>query len=106
MLIDAFTGQTDLSGLVNAKSHMSIKFVELTLMLLIWRIVQPHGDEDEEDQERPDDLHQELKLRDGKRQEVMSAMTTHPNNNTHTLFFPSDSKSFCVKQEAASCLYY
>lgn len=87
-------------------NHTSIKFVELTLMLLIWRIVQPHGDEDEEDQERPDNLHQELKLRDRKRQEVRSAMTTHTNSNTHTLFLPSDSKSFCVKQEAASCPDY
>lgn len=31
-------------------------------MLLVWRVVQPHGDEDEEDEERPDDFHEELEL--------------------------------------------
>lgn len=55
---------------------MSKKFDGLTLMLLIWRVVQPHGDEDEEDQERPHDLHQELKLRDRRRREAVSAMAT------------------------------
>lgn len=80
-----------LSSLVNATSHMSIRFFQLTLMLLIWRIVQPHGDEDKEDQEWPDDFHEELKLRDGKRQEVMSTMTTHTYSNIHALFLPSDS---------------
>lgn len=47
-------------------------------MLLVWRVVQPNGDEDEEDEEGPDDLHKKLQLR--IKQEV-----------THT-----------VKQEAAS----
>lgn len=31
-------------------------------MLLIWRVVKPHSDEDEEDEQGPDDLYQELKL--------------------------------------------
>ena len=50
-------------------------------MLLVGRIVQPHGDEDEEDQERPHNLHQELKLRVRRRQEAVIAMATL----THTL---------------------
>lgn len=45
-------------------------------MLLVGRIVQPHGDEDEEDQERPHNLHQELKLRVRRRQEAFIAMAT------------------------------
>lgn len=58
---------------------------ELTLMLFVRWVVQPHGDEDEEDEERPDDLHQELKLRDrktprvseGQRQETINYTLTH-----------------------------
>lgn len=32
-------------------------------MLLIGGVVEPHSDEDEEDEERPDDLHQQLELK-------------------------------------------
>lgn len=42
----------------------------LTFMLLVGRIVDPHGDEDEEDKEWPDDLNQQLDLKE-KRSEVM-----------------------------------
>lgn len=33
-------------------------------MLLMRRIVESHGDQNEEDEERPDDLNQELDLRE------------------------------------------
>ena len=49
-------------------------------MLLVRRVVEPHGDEDEEDEERPDDLHQELKLRDRKKPIRDRKSLTH----THT----------------------
>lgn len=41
-------------------------------MLLVGRVAEAHGDEDEEDEEGPDDLGQQLKLKD--RQEVISIM--------------------------------
>ena len=39
------------------------KVCELTLMLLVRRVVQSHRDEDEEDEEWPEDLHQQLELK-------------------------------------------
>lgn len=41
-------------------------------MLLVGGVAEAHGDEDEEDEEGPDDLGQQLKLE--HRQEVLSIM--------------------------------
>lgn len=44
----------------------------LTFMLLIRWVVDSHSDEDEEDEERPDDLNQKLKLSEGKKHSNVS----------------------------------
>lgn len=44
-------------------------------MLLVWRVVQAHSDEDEEDEERPDNFHQELELQHTHMKEKMHSMT-------------------------------
>ena len=54
------------SGLLRPIKALMKHLHRLTLMLFVWRVVQPHGDEDEEDEKRPDNLHQELKLKDRK----------------------------------------
>lgn len=38
----------------------------LTFMLLVGRVVYPHWDQDEEDEKRPDDLDQQLDLKEGR----------------------------------------
>lgn len=68
----------------------------LTLMLLVGRVVEPHGNQDEEDQEWPDDLHQELQLWGGDRE---SSAATHTHTQTHT----ARPNRLSVKQEVASC---
>lgn len=70
---------------MNVKTFLQLwsevmQLFKLTLMLLVRRIVEPHGDEDEEDEERPDDLHQELKLRDRDRKS--SSTHTHTKSIT------------------------
>lgn len=45
-------------------------------MLLVGRVAEAHSDEDEEDEEGPDDLSQQLKLRD--RQELISIKLHSP----------------------------
>lgn len=52
-------------------------------MLLVGRVVQPHSDEDEEDQQWPDDLDQELKLRDRQEETGTISRDTH-NTTQHT----------------------
>lgn len=48
-----------LSSIRTSDVHSGSK---LTLMLLVGWVVEPHCNEDEEDEERPDDLHQKLEL--------------------------------------------
>lgn len=45
------------------KDTESINEALLTFMLLVWRVVEPHCDENEEDEEGPEDFHQELELK-------------------------------------------
>lgn len=50
------------------------RVAELTLMLLVGGVAEAHGDEDEEDEEGPDDLRQQLQLE--HRQQVLSITFT------------------------------
>lgn len=60
---------------------------QLTLVLLIWRVVQPHSDEDEKDEQGPDDLHQELQLQwviESIHTQTHTHTSTHAHARTHT----------------------
>lgn len=56
-------------------------------MLFVGRVIESHGDEDEEDEEWPDDLHQQLKLeRNTNRKRlhrVKSFLTGRRGNRQH-----------------------
>lgn len=63
-------------------------------MLLVGRIVQPHRDEDEEDEEGPDDLCQELELKHTQTQ----TLTRNPARNRKPL--EKNTKNVCMRSKS------